>query len=91
MKREYKVQSERYGRAHKFVSLTDGGNPYVFVPEQEWMPLYCTYGEGHTLLAVDTEGGPFMTAGWSNDEIVIERIVEEDGITKFYLKEKTEG
>ena len=91
MNREYKVSSERYGHKHKFVSLTDGGNPYVFVPEQEWMPLYYTYDKNHCIAAIDTEGGPFMTPGWSNDEIIIESIFEENGITKFYLKEKTEG
>lgn len=89
MKQEYKVNSERYGHVHKLVSIDGKGNPYAFVPEQDWMPLYYTYNNDKTVFAIDTEGGPFMTAGWSNDEIVIEKIVDgEDHITRFYIKEK---
>lgn len=89
MEKEYKVFSDRYNHIHKFVSINGDGNPYAFVPEQEWMPLYYTYNNDHSVAAIDTEGGPFMTVGWSNDEIVIEKIVDgEDHITRFYIKEK---
>lgn len=90
MKNEYLIQSDRYGHTHKFVSTSRGSNPYVFYPEQDWMPLYCTYSDD-AIVAVDTEGGPFMSAGWSNDEIVIERIEGgKTGPILFYLKEKAE-
>lgn len=84
MKREYKVESERYGHTHRFVSTAGYGNPYVFVPEQEWMPLYITRdGDSGTILAVDTEGGPMMYPGWTDGNITIERIEGNN----FYLKE----
>ena len=72
MKNEYKINSDRYGHTHKFVSTSRCSNPYIFVPEKDWMPLYCT-------------------AGWNNDEIIIERIEGgKVGPILFYLKEKTE-
>ena len=85
MKTEYKVNSDRYGHTHKFVSINGDGNPYAFVPEKDWMPLYITQNNDGTIAAVDTEGGPFMSAGWSNDEIEIESISDKG---EFFLKEK---
>lgn len=92
MKNEYKINSDRYGHTHKFVSTSRCSNPYIFVPEKDWMPLYCTYdSESKNIVAIDTEGGPFMSAGWNNDEIIIERIEGgKVGPILFYLKEKTE-
>ena len=88
MKSEYEVKSERYGRTHKFISTSNGSNPYIFVPEEEWMPLYCTYNKDGTILAIDTEGGPFIVKGWSNDEITVEKIDGgKTGPIYFTLKE----
>ena len=83
MKNSYNVQSERYGHTHKFISAKDNGNPYIFTPAESWMPLYVTYNKDGTIFAIDTEGGPFITCGWTNGEITVEKIEGE----LFYLKE----
>lgn len=88
MKNEYKLQA-RYGHTHKFVSINGNGNPYAFVPEEDWMPLYYNYNtrEDGTrdIATIDTEGGPLLYAGWSNDEVEVERITDNG---EFILKEK---
>lgn len=87
MKNEYKIKSDRYGHTHKMVSINGDGNPYAFVPEADWMPLYYSSENGN-IFSVDTDGGPFLTAGWANDEITIESICTDvTGSAEFYLKE----
>ena len=82
MEREYKVKSDRYGHTHKFVQVED--DRYVFVPEESWMPIYVTLNDDKSVLFIDTEGGPCIGVGWSNDEIQVTKI---EG-NYFTLKEK---
>ncbi len=76
MKQEYNVKSYRYGHSHKFVLVNEELSWYSFKPEEEWMPLYVTYGddERKTIKSIDTDGGPNIYVGWSNGEVVVEEI-----------------
>jgi len=87
MKKEYSVKSDRYGHTHHFV-LTTKPN-YIFKPAESWMPIYITTDSAtKKILAVDTEGGPYLTVGWSNDEIEIKEIYEVGTKIFFILEEK---
>ena len=90
MKKIYNVPSERYGHTHKFVQQNNG--KYVFVPEEEWMPIYVTYNKDHSVYFIDTEGGPCIGVGFKTDEIEVIGIETIGGIDYFTLKEinKTE-
>ena len=90
MKQEYIVKSDRYGHNHKFVLVNEVlNNWYSFKPEEEWMPLYVTYGddERKTVKSIDTDGGPNIYVGWSNDEVVVEEIFLIGNFMYFKLRE----
>lgn len=89
MKTIYNVKSDRYGHTHKFKSA-DGLN-YLFKPAESWMPIYVNYDEAtKKIISVDTEGGPYLTAGWSNDEITIKEIYQVGTVIFFILEEKSQ-
>lgn len=77
MQEKYFVKS-RYGATHTFKRNGLSGNFYSFVPAEEWMPIYLTFDEkdNKKIVGVDTDGGPFMSKGWSNGEITILGITE---------------
>ena len=89
MKNNYLVPSERYGHTHYFVQVRD--DKYVFVPEEEWMPVYITYNKDGSIYFVDTEGGPCIGIGFRTDEIEVTDIVIEDKRELFTLKEIEKG
>lgn len=87
MKNTYLIKSDRYNHTHKFVSVL-GSDDYRFVPEEDWMPIYAAMKEdGKSILFIDTEGGPCISEGWSNGEIVVTEIRTLDNIALFKLKE----
>lgn len=86
MESKYNIKSDRYGHTHKFVRILDT-EYYRFVPEQEWMPIYLTYTADKAGVAfIDTEGGPILEVGWSNDEIRITDIMIIDDALMFKLE-----
>lgn len=87
MKTKYNVKSDRYNHTHKFVKILDT-NFYRFIPEEDWMPLYLTYTNNKNEVAfVDTEGGPCIDVGWSNNEIRVTEILLVDNALMFKLEE----
>lgn len=89
MKQEYIVKSDRYGHNHKFVLVNEELSWYSFKPEEEWMPLYVTYGDNErkTVKFIDTECGPNIYVGWTNDEVVVEEIFFIGNFMYFKLRE----
>lgn len=88
MKKTYKIKSNRYGHLHSFNLNKDGS--YTFIPAEDWMPLYVGKSnvDSKEISYIDTEGGPFLTVGWSNDEIKITNIeIGKDNKISFTLKE----
>ena len=87
MKNSYNIKSDRYNHTHRFVKILDS-EYYRFIPEEDWMPLYLTYTNNKNEVAfVDTEGGPCIAAGWSNNEITVTEIIQKDNLLMFKLKE----
>lgn len=96
MKENYNVKSDRYNHTHKFIKTTytylkngvliTDEDIYTFVPEQEWMPIYVTYADGDmkSVVFIDTEGGPNIYSGWSNNEIYVDDIILHND--KLYFK-----
>lgn len=96
MKENYNVKSDRYNHTHKFIKTTytylkngvliTDEDIYTFVPEQEWMPIYVTYADGNmkSVVFIDTEGGPNIYSGWSNNEIYVDDIILHND--KLYFK-----
>ena len=71
----------RYGDLHSLVPVDElGENAYKFVPAKEWMPvryLFNTLDEEkdeNDLIAVDTDGGPYLSIGDKVCEREIKRI-----------------
>ena len=89
MKQEYIVKSDRYGHNHKLILVNEVAGRYFFKPEEDWMPLYVTYGDNErkTVKFIDTEGGPNIYVGWSNGEVVVEEIFFIGNFMYFKLKE----
>lgn len=100
MKKEYIVLSDRYNHEHKFIKtefkysdengdIVTDDNVYVFIPEQDWMPIYATYTDSkHNDVAfIDTEGGPNIYEGWKNNEIIVVDMFIADDKMYFRLKE----
>lgn len=100
MEKEYIVLSDRYNHKHKFIKtefkysdengdIVTDDNVYVFVPEQDWMPIYVTYTDSkHNEVAfIDTEGGPNIYEGWKNNEIIVVDMFIADDKMYFRLKE----
>jgi len=86
MKKSYDVKSDRYGHTHHFVQSF--GENYLFKPEESWMPIYLNFDPAtKKIMSVDTEGGPYLTAGWSNDEITIKDIYQVGTVIFFILSE----
>lgn len=85
MKQKYSIKSERYNYTHHLVQIND--NEYRLAPAEDWMPIYIN-GDFDNVY-VDTEGGPMIGKGWSNDEIEIVDVsrLGEASIT-FIVKEK---
>ena len=76
----------RYGDLHSLVPVDEiGENAYKFVPAKEWMPvryLFNTLDEEkdeNDLIAVDTDGGPFVTVGDEIDGKAVKRIYVKKG------------
>ena len=92
MRGRYSVKSDRYNRIHAFVMADKGSDLYWFEPEEKWMPLSITYKDKtmKSVLFVDTDGGPLISVGWSNDEIEVLEIIEDTKSNRllFRLKEK---
>lgn len=87
MKNSYNIKSDRYNHTHRFVRILDS-EYYRFIPEEDWMPLYLTYTNNKNEVAfMDTEGGPCIDVGWSNNEITVSEIVLRDNLLMFKLKE----
>ena len=87
MKNSYNIKSDRYNHTHRFVRILDS-EYYRFIPEENWMPLYLTYANDKSEVAfVDTEGGPCIDTGWSNNEIIVTEIIQRDNLLMFKLKE----
>lgn len=96
MKENYNVKSDRYNHTHKFIKTTytylkngvliTDEDIYTFVPEQEWMPIYVTYADSNmkSVKFIDTEGGPNIYSGWSNNEIYVDDIILHND--KLYFK-----
>ena len=89
MKQEYIVKSDRYGHNHKFILVNEVLGWYSFKPEEDWMPLYVTYGDNEqkTVKSIDTDGGPNIYVGWSNGEVVVEEIFFIGNFMYFKLRE----
>lgn len=80
MKKEYKIKSGRYGYTHTLRQcvLNDGrGLPlYELLTAEEWMTIGVTTDtEKNQIMALDPDGGPYLTVGWSNEEICIDEII----------------
>lgn len=87
MKTTYNVKSDNYNHTHKFVRILDT-EYYRFIPEESWMPIYLTYASDKSDVAfIDTEGGPILSVGWSNDEIKITEMFKVDNSIMFKLEE----
>jgi len=87
MKNAYDVPSDRYSYVHHFVRLVEG-NEYAFIPADEWMPIYLTYGKDYSNVFIDTDGGPFIGVGFKTDEVEVTEIKRTDtGGVIFVLKE----
>jgi hypothetical protein len=89
MEKVYFVNSNLYNRVHKFMRSEKGNDIYLFVPEQEWMPLYVTYcdKDKNKVKFIDTDGGPNIYVGWTNGEILVDDIFTEDNKMYFKLRE----
>lgn len=87
MKTEIKLTS-RYGDAHRLVPVPEiGDDTYKFVPAKSWMPMYYNYdgmfGEDmdeFDLISVDTDGGPYLSAGDKVEGMEIKRIYVKKGV-----------
>lgn len=89
MKNEYIVKSERYGHKHRFIKIDNKEPLYIFVPEQEWMPIYVTYSNSdkNKIEFIDTEGGPNLYVGWCNGEVLVDDMTVVDDKLCFKLRE----
>ena len=81
MKSEYKIKSDRYGYIHTLRQVTMGDGRhlpfYELIPSEEWMTISVSMSEDqydNKIVALDTDGGPCLTRGWSNGEIMIDNI-----------------
>lgn len=87
MSKEIKLKS-RYGDAHTLVPVPEiGENTYRYVPAKDWMPMYYTYDgvfddnqDEFDLVAVDTDGGPFLSVGDKVEDREIKRIYVKKGV-----------
>lgn len=72
MKKQYNIRSDRYNYTHHFIESDDFPGYYVFRPQEAWMNNRIIFeGNPDNIKAVDTDGGPFITVGWKNDEIEV--------------------
>jgi hypothetical protein len=84
MKSVYQVKSDRYNYTHYLVKDGDPTKDnYRFVPEYTWMSMRLGYGPNNEIEFIDTDGGPFITKGWSNGIIKVNEFILEDN--KIYL------
>jgi hypothetical protein len=93
MNKDIKIGS-RYGHQHTLkYSPEEGENAYRFVPAEEWMPIYCSYGkwdedaEENDLSSIDSDGGPYLTVGSVVDGKEIHRIYEKKNAGYFLIIE----
>lgn len=89
MKESYNIKSDRYNHIHHFIKKFDKNDEYLFIPAEDWMPIYVTMNEDNkSVKFIDTEGGPCLGIGWKNDEIeVIDIFKRCPNETIFKLKE----
>lgn len=74
MKEKYILKS-RYGSNHELIRWKD--DLYEYSPAETWMMLRIVYKDNKQkeLVAIDTDGGPMLSSGWHNDEIMITEMV----------------
>ena len=86
MSKEIKLKS-RYGNTHTLVPVPEvGENTYKYVPAEDWMPMryifkgpYEKDAEEFDLVAVDTDGGPYLSVGDNIEGREIKRIYAKKG------------
>ena len=83
MKNVHQVKSDRYNYTHYFVKE---GDYYRFIPEYDWMSLRIGYGPENEIEFIDTDGGPFITKGWSNNYVKVINIFEDNNKILFEIK-----
>ena len=74
MKEKYILKS-RYGNNHELIKWKD--DLYEYSPAETWMNLRIIYKDNNRkeLIAIDTDGGPMLSTGWKNDEIMVTEMV----------------
>lgn len=99
LKDEYIIKSDRYGYHHKLLST--GNGQYKIVQQEIWMMMGITYSpvNEHDIFlqeplnryevieAVDLDGGPYITRGWTNGEIEVLDIIEVDHQIRLIIRE----
>ena len=90
MKNEYKIKSDRYNRTHRFIK-DKNSKYYIFEPEDKWMPVYISYTDDKNIAFIDADGGPIISKGFSNGEITVEDIINDNGQIKFKIKDNIEN
>lgn len=82
--KEIKLKS-RYGDTHTLVPVDGyGENVYKYTPAKDWMQMRYIFdgewnGEDKELVAVDTDGGPFLSAGDVVEGKPIKRVFYKKG------------
>lgn len=87
MKTEIKLTS-RYGDTHRLVPVPEiGENTYKYTPAKDWMPMRYIYDgmfdedmDEFDLVAVDTDGGPYLSVGDKVEGREIKRIYVKKGV-----------
>ena len=87
MNNDIKLRS-RYGDFHTLQHMPEeGDNVYRYVPAQEWMPMYYTFEKAYDenadvneLVAVDTDGGPFLGIGDEVEGKTVKRVYNKKGV-----------
>lgn len=75
MKKQYNIRSDRYNYTHKFIESDDFPGYYAFRPQEVWMNNRIIFeGNPDNIKAIDTDGGPFISVGWKNNEIEVMEI-----------------
>ena len=87
MTEEIELKS-RYGDTHRLVPMEEyGENVYKLKPAEDWMPVryifngnYDAESDVNELVAVDTDGGPYLSVGNTVSGKKIERIYNKKGV-----------
>ena len=87
MSNEIKLKS-RYGDTHRLVPVPEiGENTYKYTPAKDWMNLRYIFNgtfdqnaDEFDLVAVDTDGGPFLSVGDKVEGREIKRVYAKKGV-----------